>query len=233
MLATSRRENHQTTLEKAEQYGKIPQQGNHTGWVSPVKVRNAAPMTKKDEEKIQGLVCTYFEQQLRHDFLQNRVEELGKDRQKIAEDRQKLARERDEALKIAAEARKSRTEVNRKAVNGILTRIFKVKDEYIKELFSQEKLDKLGFENRLITIEQEGMNDVIVAYLKNHSIQALDLRNFDLRNGALERLFSSLPETDVSSICLSRQLSSEELNSKELAEKTLSDLGRTLRIFIK
>lgn len=68
----------------------------------------------------------------------------------------------------------------------------------------------MGFDDTNITIAAEGMSDVIVAYLKDHPIQPLDLRNFDLKNGALERLFSSLSETKVRSICLARQLSPDE-----------------------
>jgi hypothetical protein len=77
------------------------------------------------------------------------------------------------------------------------------------------------------------MDAIIVSYLKTHSLPALDLRSFNLQNGALNSLFQALPETDVRSICMARQLSQEELCAKESAEKTLSALGRTLRIVVK
>lgn len=210
MLSIARRE-HQSTLEKTYSHGRIPQnpeQGKNTIW----KTYNAVPLSKEDTKQVQTLVATYVESSLKLENLQETAQIIAKEREEIAI---------------------QKNEIRRTAVKGILTRIFKINEENLLSIFSQEKLDKLGFQHKRITIESDGMSEVIVAYLKTHSLPALDLRSFDLQNGALESLFKAIPETDVRSICLSRQMTPEELSSKEATEKTLSGLGRTLRIVIK
>lgn len=124
-------------------------------------------------------------------------------------------------------------EISRNVVTGVLGKIFKISEEELRETFSQENLDKLVFENKHVSIESEGMSEVIVAFLTKKPIQALDLRNFNMKNGALEKLFSALPDTQVKRICISQRLTPEETLSKERAERILSDHGRTLQIMIR
>lgn len=200
MLAAERRSYNPTTLEKAEQYGSIPEKENHTQWVS-VKARKAVPMSsQEDKNTVSPMVGTYVKTKL------------------IQSQRQQVVAE---------------PEISRNVVRGVLGKIFKISEEDLRETFSQENLDKLVFENKHISIESEGMSEVIVAFLKKNPIQALDLRSFSIKDGALEELFSALPETQVKRICISQRLTPEETHSKERAERILSDHGRTLQIMIR
>jgi|694.fasta_scaffold06320_9 hypothetical protein len=245
MLATGRR-THPTELEKTHQLGRSipPSQGrNPTTWRS----YEVAAKSKADDQEIIGLVTTYFETELQLDALKKSVAEKEQKERDLEQQERDLQKQREtllsekaaavqveiESQRIIDESKRRVLEANRTAVSKALAKIFKNTQENILSMFGPEKLDRLQIEARKINIDSEGMDAIIVSYLKTHSLPALDLRRFNLQGKALGRLFQALPETDVRSICLARSLSQEEVSAKENIEKKLSALGRTLRIVVK
>ena len=134
--------------------------------------------------------------------------------------------------KRIAEEEKNET---REIINNCLRLTFGTDEQTLKDTIHQNQLDRFGclIEKKCLTIDDEAMHHVILAFAKAHKTENLDLRPFkdEFKGTSLIRLFNELPQTDVKTVTIAKQLNDQELQWKQYLETTLT--SRDFKIIIE
>jgi hypothetical protein len=101
---------------------------------------------------------------------------------------------------------------------------------------SQANLDKIGFDKGCLTIAEDGMESVLIPFLKSHDTKVVDLTIFkeEIHGNALINLFKALPETQVTKVIIAKVrraiMTTEELNALLSVKKALASRGFTIAL---
>lgn len=136
--------------------------------------------------------------------------------------------------KIKAKEESQINEV-RKLVKKCLTITFGTNEETLCKTISQQELDKIFCvrEKKCIGIDDEGMERVILTFVRMHNTERVNLTVFkeEFRGTSLIRLFNEVPKTNVKTVIIAKQLNDQELQWKTWLESNLAD--RKFSIIVK
>ena len=186
--------------------------------------RHPTAVRKESEEKeIKELVQTYLTCSIELEILEARK----------AQHEAEFEQARNERL----QAEREQLENSRKTVKAVLAMALKTDQQNICRMYSQSDLDSMRLigKKRCLKIGQEGMDKVILDYLKKNPLPSIDLSCFkdEIHEGALVKFFQALPQTHVNGVVIGKSLDSEEIKAKAIAERNLANLGRTLTVILK
>jgi hypothetical protein len=252
-------QNRQTDTRRSENEAiVIP--SDSTGDISEISISNLPEgarivklesMTEGDKKKLKTLCTNYLTaavklQQFQDQQVAIEKKEVAIEKKEAALEEKKLLiqqLQRDKKLeedRLNIEKEVRQLEIKRNAVKTVLSQnILRTSIDAICSFVSQADLDKikcdLGNKECLI-IAEDGMDSVLIPFLKAHDTKIVDLTIFkdEIHGNALIKLFKALPETQVTKVIISKirqsTMTTEELTTMSLTKKSLASRGFTITL---
>lgn len=184
---------------------------------------------EEDEIKIKNVLTDYVTAAISLNVLDSKLKKINEEKNEIDEKFQKQQIAYDIQLQ---ELHIRAIEATRKIVLKYLPSVLSTNQETIVSTIPNGEIDKIVClkEKQCLGIDDEGMERVILTFVRMHKTERLNLTVFkdEFRGTSLIRLFNEIPKTNVKTVIIAKQLNDQELQWKTWLESSLADRNFTI-----
>ncbi len=206
-----------------------------------VNLHPVVPMQDYDKKKIADAMANYLTVSVQQNVLNNNIQKqrgvLNQARNELEEAQNQRANLQSDLIGINQNIKvieEQRLNEKRKMINKTLSQIFGTNEQTIHTTIPQSERDKISYirEKKCLGIDDETMQNVILAFAKMHGSEKVNLTPFkdEFKGTSLVRFLSELPQTQVKTVIIAKQLTQQELEYKNWLEYSLANRGFTITI---